>query len=439
MRSVLNYSDIQQSLSQFQHWLQTNGQASHDPYNLWSSRYGIWAKGLFHKSALLGAAAVTPIFLADIFAPSLFRRGMAKHRYPIADAHCILAYCELARDHQDDRYLRQAKQLGQELLTQSLGASHSGHCWGYPFDWMSKNGLWKSSTPLMTTTPYCFEAYLALYDLTQNPDYQRIAQSIAQFALNDINEQVVSAHSAAASYSPIDQSKVINANAYRAMVLCEAASRFGSRTMLETALRNLNFVVESQQEDGSWWYAAGNESDLFVDNFHSCLVLKNLVKVNYRLGFHEVWDSIEKGYEFYLSTLIDAKGRTRPFAKSRRIALVSREIYDMAEGISLGLLIHRCFPQLRDRNNLRSRALSCAQELATQLVKEFQRSDGHFVTKEHFGFIQNTTPYIRWAQAQCFYALSQLSCFHSRGSAKTSGYASIINSAASTSREFVAS
>ncbi len=401
-------SSLKLTLSKFTKWLQANGYASYDPYNLWSSDYGVYAKGLFHRIPLLGAFAVAPIFLADILIPRLARRTTTKRRFAIADAHCILAYCERARTENNEMYLKEAEELAQALLSQSLGEHYSGHCWGYPFDWMSKNGLWKSSTPLVTTTPYCFEAFLALYDLTQKSEYNHIAQSIATFCKNDIPEQVRGEHSRAAAYSPIDSSMVINANAYRAMVLCEAAGRYGSRSMLESALHNLNFVLESQRPDGSWWYAEGNESDRFIDNFHTCLVLKNLVKINHRLGFAEVWDAIERGYEYYLRNLIDDAGEPKPFARQKRIPLVSREIYDFAEGISLGLLINKNFPGIRDHSQLRSRALACAERLSDILITKYQCNDGHFVSKVHFSIIRNTLPYIRWAQAQCFYALSLL-------------------------------
>ena len=34
------------------------------------------------------------------------------------------------------------------------------YCWGYPFDWVTRNGDLKERTPLITTTPYVYEAFL---------------------------------------------------------------------------------------------------------------------------------------------------------------------------------------------------------------------------------------------------------------------------------------
>ena len=375
---------IEFSIQRFLSWLEKSGYESYDPYNLWSSRFGIFAKSRYLKNKVLGSPLVAAV----------------------ADAHLVLSFCNLYKATDKLQYLRTAQDIAEELLQQSLIKNHSGHCWGYPFNWMTNQGLWKSSTPLITTTPYCFEAFLSLFDCTSDTRYRDIAMSISRFAVNDLNETIINEHSTACSYSPVDTTMVVNANAYRAMVLCESWKRFGSSKALSLAKSNLNFIVEAQQEDGSWWYALGNSSDKFIDNFHTCLVLKNLVKANRIIGSKELWAVIERGYNYYLANLIDHTSNPKPFAHLKRVNLVSREIYDYAEGISLALLIQKFFPSMYDTSGIKQKANSLLSALQHYLLSTYQEADGHFVTKQYFGCINNTTPYIRWAQAQLFYSLS---------------------------------
>jgi hypothetical protein len=93
-------------------------------------------------------------------------------------------------------------------------------------------------------------------------------------------DREVAADAATAGYNPQDTTGgVINASAYRAFMLFDASTRFARPDYRRAAERNLNFVLRSQQPDGSWFYAADGVRD-FVDHFHTCFVLKALAKID---------------------------------------------------------------------------------------------------------------------------------------------------------------
>jgi len=320
-----------------------------------------------------------------------------KKRFPIADAHLILGYINLFKLKKNEYFLDEAINISEELIQKSI-PGYSGYCWGYPFNWQTSKILAKKETPLITTVPYCFEAFLSLYDNSKQQKYLDVAHSIAQFVSKDIKEIPVSKVSSACSYSPLDKSKVMNASAYRAYVLTEAFHRFGISEFKEKAVRNINFILENQRLDGSWLYAIENPHNAFIDNFHTCLVLKNLYKANVYLGNDEIHDAIEKGYNFYRKHLFTISDIPRPFAVLKRMQLVKIEMYDYAEGISLGILLKDKIPE----------ALSLAKKLAKDVYLFFQLADGHFVTRIYKWGLRNTIPYIRWPQAQMFYAFTLL-------------------------------
>src|SRR4029077_7399157 len=147
----------------------------------------------------------------------------------------------------------------------------------------TRGGLVRKDTPLITTTPYVYEAFLQAYEIDQRDEWKQILASIARHARFDIKEFETSATASSCSYSPFGGGGVINAAAYRAFLLFSASQVFSNDDYRKTAERNLNFVLEAQNPDGSWYYAVDGVRD-FVDHFHTCFVMKALAKIHVLTG-----------------------------------------------------------------------------------------------------------------------------------------------------------
>ena len=384
-----------QSIEKFIDWLKTNTYFSYDQYDFWSTRYGITAKRIYYKNKFIGIPFVAVIFLAEIFYPKSRKAFVTKKRFPIADAHFILGFLNLYEVTLKKEYLEEAQKIASELLKSSV-PGFSGYCWGYPFDWMTTRGLWTSGVPLITTTGYCFEAFLKLYDITNDQKYFDIAQSIFTFTHKDLKDTPIEDGIASASYSPIDNSQIVNANAYRLFVLVEGAKRFDNLEALKKANLNINFILKNQNKDGSWKYAINDDRDNFVDHFHTCFVLKNLYKANLILKDDRVSQAITKGFYFYKKYLFDESGSPIPFAKLSRLNIVKRELYDYAEGISLCLLMRSSYPD----------AKQLADHMISEVIHSYQNKNGSFFTNINVFNIRNKIPYLRWPQSQLFFALT---------------------------------
>lgn len=396
-----NETEVTAAVNKFMSWLTTNDYFSYDQYDFWSTSFGIKAKKIYYKNKALGTTLVAPIFLAEIFYPKLRKFFVRKKRFPIADAHFMLAFLNLFELTSRQDYLDNAEELAGTLLESSV-PGFSGHCWGYPFDWMTTRGLWTSGVPLITTTGYCFEAYLKLYDVTHEEQYLTIAHSIFLFALHDLKDTPIEKGIAACSYSPVDNSQIVNANAYRALVLMEGAARFNSEAALNKARFNLNFILKNQNKDGSWLYAVNDKRDHFVDNFHTCFVLKNLLKVNRILKDEKITKAIKKGFDFYKTSLLGKDYSPKPFAKLSRFNVVKTELYDYAEAISLCLKMQP----------FDDKAFQIADKLVHDVITKYQKKDGSFFTRISVLNIPNKIPYLRWPQSQLFYALTNYLLFN---------------------------
>jgi hypothetical protein len=189
---------------------------------------------------------------------------------------------------------------------------------------------------------------------------------------------------------------VVNANAYRGFLLVTAGRRFEREEWEDAGRRNIRFVLSSQRSDGSWPYSTDGTDD-FVDNFHTCFVLKNLVKVWQVTADEDVRSAILRGYDFYLAHLLDQHGLPIPFAERPRLTLHRRDLYDYAEGTNLARLVRDLVP----------RANGVLERLTLELVEHWQLADGHFVTRELL-VGSNKVPYHRWAQSQAFHSLADL-------------------------------
>ena len=293
----------------------------------------------------------------------------------------------------EPKHLEKAAHFLDEL-EKSRCPSYEEFCWGYPFDWVTRNGVIKAGTPLITTTPYAFEAFLQVQELQPDAGRKKIIESIVRHTCTDIKDFKTSATASTSSYTPHDQGGVVNASAYRAFTLTSAAKFLCDNSLSAIAERNLNFVLENQNPDGSWPYAKDGVRD-FVDHFHTCFVMKALAKI-YRLnGDQRILAALAKGVDYYLKNLFGEDGMPRPFSKAPRLTVYKCELYDCAECINLYLLLRKDFPQL-DKT---------LETVVAGILKNWVKPDGSFRSRKLILGWDNV-PMHRWAQSQMFRALA---------------------------------
>ena len=249
---------------------------------------------------------------------------------------------------------------------------------------------------MITTNPYVYEAFHSVYEIDKDPRWFETMRSIARHAVEDIKDFPVSETASACSYTPFDKGGVINAAAYRAFLLTSASIDFGEEQYWKIAERNLNFVLESQNSDGSWFYSIDGVRD-FVDHFHTCFVLKALAKMEQLKPSEKCRRAIDKGIEYYLGNLLDPKGLPKPFSKAPRMTVYQRELYDYAECVNLCVLLRARLPALEKVLN----------DVIGDVLARWVKPDGSLRSRELWLGWDNV-PMHRWAQSQMFRSLSLL-------------------------------
>ena len=384
------------SLQRFVKWLEGYGETSFDHQSFFAGPLGGKAKELYYKNRLLGIPAVAPMILFEAVAPAARQFFWKPQRFPIADAHYAMGFMFLSEAlAEGQHYTRSLHFL--DVLEQTRSPGYEYFCWGYPFDWVTAaNGTIAAGTPLITTTPYVFEAFSQAYRMDKNEKWLAIMRSIAEHAVRDIKDFAISSDASTCSYTPFDQGGVINASAYRALLLTSASVLLSEEHYWNVAERNLQFVLQSQQPNGSWYYSVDGKRD-FVDHFHTCFVLKSLAKIEQITGHQGAREAIGRGVAYYVSNLFDEHGLPKPFSKAPRQTVYKRELYDYAECINLCVLLRSRFSELEN----------VLEKVLEDLLANWQKEDGSFRARKLFLGWDNV-PMHRWAQSQVFRSLSFL-------------------------------
>ncbi len=385
---------VSRALTNFTEWLDAYGEMSWDHQSFFAGPVGRRAKSLYYRNHIIGTAAVAPIIFCEAFVPSARRLFHHRIRFPIADAHYAMGFAFLyeAIPH-CGIHLEKAIHFLNELK-KSRCPDFKEYCWGYPFDWVTRNGVIKEQTPLITTTPYVYEAFLQVLRFDPQAEWKRILESIARHASTDIKDFKISETASSCSYSPYDGGGVINAAAYRAILLTSASRVFSNDDYWKVAERNLNFILETQNPDGSWFYAVDGVRD-FVDHYHTCFVMKALAKIHALTEDEACLTALSKGIDYYLKNLFGEDGLPKPFSKAPRLTVYKRELYDFAECINLCLLLQDRFPQLE----------VTLERVIEEILTHWIKPDASFRSRRlHLGW--DNVPMHRWGQAQMFRSLA---------------------------------
>lgn len=392
-----NIKSIEESLNRFTGWLSGYGDLSHDRMDFLGSRFGMFTKRLFYKNRVIGAPFALFALIQEAFLPSLMKIYARPSREAIADAHYAMGFMNLYEITGNREYLTRAESYLNALLESSI-PGYSGHCWGYRFHWVSSDRQWPAGTPFITVTPYPFRAFAQHFRITGKSSSREVALSAASFAMKDVRHLVTPEGIGCTSYSVNDNRYIVNANTYRAATLLEAWEMTKDPLLKDEAEMNLKFVLHYQNPDGSWFYEAIGERDRFIDNFHTALVLRDLAKCYRITNNSAIRDAAVRGYAYYRERLFRKDNTPLHLSEIKNNKFRKYEMYDYAEGISLGTGLEEFIPGALDFSSL----------LANDLITRFQLNDGHFVTRVNSLGFSNRIPYHRWPQSQLFHALTKL-------------------------------
>lgn len=368
-----------------------------DPYDLWSSKVGVIAKSGYYTGKRWGKTAAVCLSVLDWLFPRLGRYFAVAHprKYPIVLAH------EILRCHEESAHVEfnPGDMLVAVLAVDVSAGKGMSRAWGLGFPWMSKNGLYGPEIPFVTHTPYVMEALLKLATLPNCHNEAMVVFNDTWKFLESLKVMHESDSDLALSYAPIDEPRmVVNANSYAAFAYALHAVH-GKEGLRETARikceKLVRWVVKQQGADGSWFYYADKDPGNFIDCFHSCFVVKNLLKVSKLLPDLSalVQPSTYSGWAYIKSAFYDGDiGLCRRFAVRAQRDPFRWDLYDQAE--YMGLLVD--FGLLAE-----------ASAFAERVEKKFCKKDHWYCRIDIFGRRWGKD-FLRWGIVPFWYHSARL-------------------------------
>ena len=262
-------------------------------------------------------------------------------------------------------------------------------CWGYNFDWQSRAFFAPRNTPNMVCTAFAAQAFLDWYERTRDVAVLEIVKSSCRFLLDRLN-RTAGEDGECFSYTPVDHSRVHNVHLHGAQLLARTFASTGIDEYREAALRATRYTLSRQRHDGSWLYGE-DESQDWIDSFHTGFIL---VSLKHLIEFLEVpsWQAaLDAGYGFYEKRFFLADGTPGYYHDQ----LHPHDVHSAAQGIIT-------FVEMTD---LTPNAKAMAARVIRWTIDHLQDPSGFFYFQIH-RFYTIKTSYIRWAQSWMLYALS---------------------------------
>lgn len=278
-------------------------------------------------------------------------------------------------------YIEECEKLTGILeLVKSDGFEHS--CWGVPFEWGS-NPRYPKNHPMAIATAQIGLALLDFYRICPTQRVLDLCSGIAHFFIEE-NGYWIEDEQLGFFYSSLDRHRMPNVNAYCLTFLARYDAVAG-QDHSEPIAKVLNFVLRTQQEDGSWPYVIG---DARVDSRHTGFTLSALCWAGELLQNRRIDLALEKGWRFYRENLFD--GIVPKWNPSQAYPV---DIHDVAQAIVTASTLGH---------------LDFAQDVAGfALANLFDGKDEFYYKLFRNGRV-NKTVFVRWGQAWMFRALSLL-------------------------------
>jgi hypothetical protein len=278
-----------------------------------------------------------------------------------------------------------------DLLIKLRAPEWEQSCWGYNFDWQTRTYLVPRHTPNIICTTFAGHALLDAFDYFRDPMFLETAASAASFVL-DVLGPNAAGHMGCFSYTPLDHSRIHNANLLGAAYLARVYHHTQNAALRDQAILATRFSVQKQAADGSWIYGE-DPHQRWIDSFHTGYNLLALKMIEQFAATNEFRPSLQKGFQFYLDRFLLPDGRVKYY---------DNRIYPL----DIHALAHAIIT-LVELTDLNEQSGVAATKVFDWTSDNMRHPSGYFYFQK-WPWMTNRIPYIRWAQGWMLLALATL-------------------------------
>lgn len=307
------------------------------------------------------------------------------------------AYSKIYTLTNDESYKDDLLNCMSFLKEKSLVSTYGYDCWaGHYYNFRNADkSILSPNIPDVITTSNVIKAAIESYLILKRDDFLEMARSGYDFFVNSLLHKSRDGYFYLKYDSLSDSKIVINASAEGLSAICKLMCLFDDNNMKETAHNLANFLINSQNIDGSWIYSKYNNGKIRVQlDFHQGFIIDSLLEY---LPFADSSQkeklilSIQNGSKFYKEKQFFEDGRCH-FRYPREYPI---DIHNQSQGIIT-------FSKLTSFNKELS---DFSTKIALWTILNMQNSDGYFYYQKH-RFFKNKIPHMRWGQAWMMLALA---------------------------------
>jgi hypothetical protein len=286
-----------------------------------------------------------------------------------------------------------ARELLDDLWAMRL-TGFGGAAWGYNFDWQGRAFFAPRGTPTLVPTAFAARALAEAAEIFDSKEYLPFARTICDFILNDLNVSEETSDEVCFSYSPLDHTRVFNANLLAGETLARVGKLSREPSLCDWAKRVARNVVRRQRADGSWAYGA-DDYQSWADNFHTAFILTSLSRImdSCESARDEFEPALTRGYEFWRERFFLTNGWPKYFPDR----LYPADIHSAAAAIVALVELRGRVPS----------ALPLAEKVAQWAIENLCDPRGYFYYQRRRWYTVRI-PYMRWSEAWMAYALARL-------------------------------
>jgi rhamnogalacturonyl hydrolase YesR len=182
---------------------------------------------------------------------------------------------------------------------------------------------------------------------------------------------------------------VFNASLLGSRLLARVFSLTKENELADEAKKSVNYCCNYQREDGSWAYGT-LPFHQWIDNFHTGYNLECIFEYMKFSGDSSYRDNVNKGFQYYISTFFSEEGVPKYYSNSTYPV-------DVHAPAQLVITLAR-LDKFQEQKKLLDNVLLWT-------IKNMQSPQGYFYYQVN-KYFSSRIPYIRWAQAWMFYALT---------------------------------
>ena len=376
---------IRENLLSLKRWIEKQGFEGYDPYDIKGTSIFLSLRNIKPLLLLLnGLCYFFPLGLRHIL-------GVKKTSSPQAIGLLAQGYMNVLNMMDGVEELKRCL----EWLEEHYSINYGHFCWGENFGWLAGNKIFiPKDTPDIVATSICGNAFFRAYKLLGDDKYLSIAESTARFVLECLNIDKVAKDMICFSYTPLDNFHVHNANLFGAALISRVGKELNDERFVDYARRSTNYTLNDQNADGSfnYWGPPDKGTHVLIDGYHTGFVLRNLFYIYECFRQTNIKSAIERGYKYYINNIFHD---TIPKLTDKKLYPI--DIQSLAESILCLTTLSGLFPGSLER----------AKNVALWVIENMQDKEGYFYYRK-YPYFMIKMPYMRWAQAPIFEALSYL-------------------------------